>query len=124
MCNPNLVTDADCEEFLTVKEKGWFCEIDNLIVGFAIAYLKKNTIWVLFLKSKFEKKGIGQTLHKIMLDWYFNQTKDNVWLGTSFNTRAEQFSKKVGWIEIGTYGNKEIKFEMTFESWQQTQTIT
>jgi hypothetical protein len=52
-----------------------------------------------------------------MLDWYFAQTKKDVWLGTSPNTRAEIFYRKSGWIEIGTHGSGEIKFEMTFDHW-------
>jgi hypothetical protein len=52
-----------------------------------------------------------------MLDWYFNQTTKNVWLGTSPKTRAETFYRKAGWIEIGTHGKNEIKFEMTYNNW-------
>lgn len=52
-----------------------------------------------------------------MLDWYFKQTKENVWLGTSPNTRAEMFYRKSGWNEVGMHGKNEIKFEMTFDKW-------
>ena len=117
LSDPNLVTDKDCEEFISVRGKGWVCEIDQEIVGFAIADLKENNIWALFLDPKFERKGIGQKLHQAMLDWYFTQTKDNVWLGTAFNTRAEKFYRKAGWKEVGTHGPKEIKFEMTYNDW-------
>ena len=117
LSNPNLVTDKDCEEFMTVKGKGWVCEIDNQIVGFSIADLMENNIWALFLRPDFEKQGIGKQLHDIMVDWYFSQTKNNVWLGTAPNTRAEKFYRKSGWTEIGTHGKGEIKFEMTFENW-------
>lgn len=117
LSDPNLVTDEDCKEFLTERGKGWVCEIDKHIVGFAIADLKENNIWALFLDPKFEKKGIGQQLHKTMLDWYFTQTKEKVWLGTDSNTRAEQFYRKAGWTEVGTHGSNEIKFEMTFNDW-------
>ena len=117
--DPNLVTDEDCREFITVRGKGWVCEIDDRIVGFAIADLQGNNIWALFLDPKFEGKGIGQRLHKIMLNWYFTQTKNKVWLGTAFNTRAERFYRKAGWTEVGLHGTKEIKFEMTYEIWKQ-----
>ena len=60
LSNPNLVTDQDCEVFITVRGKGWVCEIDKHIVGFAIADLKENNIWALFLDPEFEGKGIGQ----------------------------------------------------------------
>jgi GNAT superfamily N-acetyltransferase len=117
LSNPNLVTDEDCKEFMTVRGKGWVCEIDNQIVGFAIVDLKEHNIWALFLHPNFEKKGIGKVLHKIMLDWYFSQTKITVWLGTAFNTRAEQFYRKAGWTEVGMHGTKEIKFEMAYDNW-------
>ena len=119
LSDPNLVTDQDCKEFITERGKGWVCEIDEQIVGFAIADLKENNIWALFLDPKFEKKGIGRQLHKTMLDWYFEQTKDTVWLGTAFNTRAEVFYRKAGWTEVGTNGTKEIKFEMTYKEWTE-----
>jgi GNAT superfamily N-acetyltransferase len=117
LSNPDLVTDEDCKKFLTVRGKGWVCEINNEIVGFAIADLKDNNIWALFLKPEFENKGIGRQLHDIMLDWYFKQTTNNIWLGTSPNTRAEMFYRKAGWKEIGTHGKGEIKFEMTHKNW-------
>lgn len=123
LSNPNLVTDDDCEEFITKRGKGWVCEIDKQIVGFAIADLKENNIWALFLDPKFERKGIGQQLHNLMLDWYFAQTKENVWLGTAFNTRAEKFYRKAGWTEVGTNGTKEIKFEMSYTNWAKKQKL-
>ncbi len=116
LSNPDLVSDADCEEFIIVRGKGWVCEINNEIVGFSIADLKENNIWALFLLPEYEKQGIGRQLHDIMLDWYFKQTKNNVWLGTSPNTRAEKFYRKAGWTEVGKHG-KEIKFEMTYNEW-------
>ena len=117
LTNPNLVTDNDCKEYITGKGKAWVCGMNTEIVGFAIVDLQANNIWALFLKPEFEKQGIGKKLHDIMLDWYFKQTKNNVWLGTSPNTRAEIFYRKLGWTEIGTHGKGEIKFEMKFNDW-------
>jgi GNAT superfamily N-acetyltransferase len=117
LSNPNLVTDQDYEEFISERGKGWVCEIDRQIVGFAIADLQENNIWALFLNPQFEKKGIGQILHKTMLDWYFAQTKEKVYLGTAFNTRAEQFYRKAGWTDVGLLNTNEIKFEMTYDDW-------
>ena len=56
LSNPNLVTDKDCEEFISVRGKGWVCEIDQQIVGFAIADLKENNIWALFVDPEYERK--------------------------------------------------------------------
>jgi GNAT superfamily N-acetyltransferase len=118
LSDPNLVTDKDCEEFLFERGKGWVYEIDDQIVGFSIVDLKEKNIWALFLDPGFEKQGIGRKLHDTMLDWYFEQTKETVWLGTAPKTRAENFYRKSGWKETGTHGKGEIKFEMTYNNWK------
>lgn len=118
LSDPGLVTNEDCEEFITKRGKGWVCEIDNQVVGFAITDLKENNIWALFLKPEFEGKGIGTKLQTIMLDWYFSTGKENVWLGTSPNTRAEKFYTKSGWTQNGMHGKNEVKFEMSKSHWE------
>ena len=117
LSNPALVTDLDCEIHMTQKGKGWVCEFQNKIIGFAIVDLTESNIWALFILPEFESQGVGKILHNLMLDWYFSNTNKTVWLGTAFNTRAEKFYKHQGWIEVGTHGSKEIKFEMTKEIW-------
>lgn len=122
LSNPNLVTDEDCEEFMIVRGKGWVCEIDNKIVGFSIADLKDENIWALFLSPEFEGQGIGKKLHELMLDWYFSTGKEQVWLGTAPNTRAQKFYKKSGWTEDGMHGKNEVKFVMSHSQWNTIKT--
>jgi len=123
LSDPSLVPDKDYEEFMTVRGKGWVCEIDSKVVGFAITDLKDNNIWALFLLPEYEKQGIGRQLHDIMVDWHFTQTKNTIWLGTTPNSRADMFYRKAGWVEIGTHGSDEIKFEMTYDAWIEKSTI-
>ncbi|MDQ3279223.1 MAG: GNAT family N-acetyltransferase [Bacteroidota bacterium] len=121
LSDPGLVTDKDCEDYLTLHGRGWVCEVEGKVVGFAIADLKENNIWALFVHPEWEKKGIGKRLHNTMLDWYFSQTKTTVWLGTSPGTRADLFYRKQGWTEVGTHGKGEIKFAMTYEDWMKEE---
>jgi GNAT superfamily N-acetyltransferase len=118
LSDPSVVSDADCVEFITQRGKGWVYEIDNKIVGFAIVDLQDNNIWALFLHPDFEKKGIGRKLHDVMLNWYFAQDKSEVWLGTTPDTRAENFYRAAGWLQNGMNGD-EIRFEMTKERWEK-----
>lgn len=118
LSDPSLVTDADCEEYITQRGKGWVSEVDGLVVGFAIADLKDNSIWALFLQPEYEGKGIGRKLHDKMLGWYFSNSNETVWLTTSPNTRASMFYRKAGWKEVGVKSNGEIKFEMTAAEWK------
>ncbi|MFN0032095.1 MAG: GNAT family N-acetyltransferase [Flavobacteriales bacterium] len=121
LSDPSLVTDEDCMIYITERGRGWVCEVDGEIVGFAIADLKDNNIWALFLRPEFEGRGIGRQLHHTMLHWYFAQTNKTVWLSTSPGTRAEAFYRKAGWIAVGSYGKGEIKFEMAMNNWHENQ---
>ena len=116
-----LVPDSDVEDYITRRGKGWVCEINDQVVGFAIADLVDNNIWALFIHPDFERIGIGKKLHEEMLNWYFSQTDKTVWLGTSPKTRAEMFYRKAGWKEAGLHGKGEIKFEMTKDEWRSLQ---
>lgn len=120
LSDPSLVTDDDCRDYLTRRGKGWVCEADGIIAGFAIADLQDHNIWALFLRPEFEGKGIGKILHTLMLDWYFSQTKETVWLSTEPRSRAEGFYRKMGWKEVGIHGKGEIKFEMSYDKWIQS----
>ena len=118
LSDPALVPDHDVADFITRRGKGWVCEIDNEIVGFAIVDLRELNIWALFLHPNHEAKGIGKQLHRLMLDWYFTQTKETVWLGTAPNSRAATFYRMQGWKEVGMHGKGELKFEMGFKDWK------
>jgi GNAT superfamily N-acetyltransferase len=122
LSNPTLVTDEDCRDYIIRRGKGWVCEADGSIVGFAIADLEAHNIWALFLRPEYENRGIGKTLHNQMLDWYFSQTKETIWLSTEPHSRAEGFYRKLGWKETGIYGKGEIKFEMDYQRWVALKT--
>jgi GNAT superfamily N-acetyltransferase len=91
--------------------------MNNQVVGFAIVDLQEHNVWALFLNPAYEGKGIGKQLHNLMLDWYFQQTQETLWLGTDPGTRAETFYRKQGWTEAGIHNRKEVRFEMTFAQW-------
>ena len=78
LSNPALVPDKDVEEYMTKRGKGWICEVDKKIVGFAIVDLIDNNVWALFILPEFEAMGIGKKLHQAMMDWYFLQTKEKI----------------------------------------------
>ena len=123
LSNPALVTDADCEDFINRRGRGWVCLIDKKVVGFSIVDLIGQNVWALFVHPEHERKGIGRGLHDLMMDWYFNQTDKPIWLGTAPNTRAEEFYRRTGWVETGTHGKGEIKFEMTKDAWTKNRKI-
>ena len=119
LSNPSLITEAEYLEFITQRGKGWVCELDGNIAGFAIVDLQQHNIWALFVHPGSEAKGIGRKLHQTMMDWYFSETNATVWLSTAPRSRAERFYRTAGWREAGVYGKGEIRFEMTAEQWAE-----
>jgi len=117
LSDPSKVTLADYELYLIQRGKGWVCEHNGIIVGFAIVDLLEHNVWALFLLPAFEGQGIGKELQRLMMDWYFQQTDQPIWLSTGLGTRAMTFYHKQGWWETGPYGQDEIRFEMSFEQW-------
>lgn len=118
LSDPALVPDADVEDYITCRGKGWVCEINGVIIGFSIVSVIDKNVWALFIQPGYEKQGIGRRLHDDMINWYFTQTNETVWLGTAPGTRAEQFYREAGWIEVGIHGKSEIKFEMSAQQWK------
>ena len=118
LSNPALVTDKDCETFLTERGKGWVCEVDKQLAGFSIADLQGKSIWALFVRPEYEKQGIGRKLHDLTMEWYFSQTNETVWLSTARNTRAASFYAKAGWKEIVVASYTETKFIMRKSDWE------
>ena len=121
LSDPSLVTDEDCMDYITRRGKGWVCEINGTIVGFAIADQQDHNIWALFLRPEYEGQGIGRELHHRMLEWYFSQTKETVLLGTEPHSRAAGFYRKMGWTEAGLHGRNEVRFEMSYQRWKSLE---
>ena len=115
--NPALITEQDYVDYLSKRGKGWVCELDNDVVGFAIGDLEKHNVWALFVQPDFEGQGIGRELLIMLLDWYYSQTTDTIWLSTAPNTRAADFYKSFGWKETGKLPNGELKFELSADDW-------
>ena len=119
LSDPSLVPDKDVDDYINNRGKGWICELDRTIIGFAIVSLRDHNVWALFIQPGYEKMGIGRRLHDEMMDWYFQHTDTAIWLSTAAGTRAEAFYRKAGWREIGMHGKGEIKFEMTPSDWSK-----
>jgi GNAT superfamily N-acetyltransferase len=117
LSNPGLVTQQDYVDYLSERGKGWVCEVDNRVVGFAIGDLQKHNVWALFVQPEFEGQGVGRELLIALLDWYYSQTQETIWLSTAPDTRAAEFYRNFGFTEAGKLPNGELKFELSAEDW-------
>lgn len=121
LSNPALVTEQDYREFLTTGGRGWLCEAEGRVAGFAIVDMGRHNVWALFVHPDFEGRGIGKHLQQVMLQWYFSQTGEPLWLSTGPGTRAEEFYRRTGWKETGITKGGETRFEMSAEDWKASQ---
>ena len=117
LSDPSRIRPEDYALFLTEKGKGWVGEINGQIAGFAIVDTAESNVWALFVDPACEGQGLGRALHDGMLNWYFAQTGQTLWLSTAPGTRAEQFYHHAGWTATGLYGKGEVRFEMTAGAW-------
>jgi GNAT superfamily N-acetyltransferase len=117
LSNPALITEQDYVDFLSQRGKGWVCEVDGQIVGFAIGDLVKHNVWALFVQPDFEGQGVARELLITLLDWYYGETKETIWLSTAPDTRAADFYRSFGWKEAGKLPNGELRFELSAEDW-------
>ena len=118
LSDPRLVTDAHYIDYLTRRGKGWVCEVNKTAVGFSIVSLADKNVWALFVLPEYKGKGIGKKLQHQMLQWYFTQTNETIWLSTETNSHAAQFYRRTGWMEVGWHNEQELKFEMTYADWK------
>ncbi|MFZ9388444.1 MAG: GNAT family N-acetyltransferase [Chitinophagaceae bacterium] len=124
LSDPSLVPDRDVEDYITRRGRGWVAEENGCIYGFAIVSVLDRNVWALFILPEAEKKGIGRKLHNMMMNWYFSQTEQEIWLSTAPGTRAEGFYLSAGWTPAGNYGKGERKFIMTRNDWERGRTVS
>jgi hypothetical protein len=96
---------------LPVGGKGWVCEINNRIAGFANCVGYRSQCLGPVIERGSEKKGIGLKLHDKMMDWYFTQLPNRSGSALPRGQGPKHFTRKAGWREAGTHGKGEIKFE-------------
>lgn len=122
LSNPALVTEAHYLRYLTTAGKGWVCEVEGTVAGFAIVDAEQGSVWALFVHPAYEGKGIGRTLQRLLLDWYFARHTQTLWLTTAPGTRAEAFYRRTGWTPAGRLANGELRFELSSIRWKEKRT--
>jgi GNAT superfamily N-acetyltransferase len=97
LSNPARVTTQMYEDYLALLGRGWVCEQEGQIIGFAYAAMADASIWALFVSPEKEGLGAGAPLLKLATEWLFSQGHQVVTLGTAANTRADRFYLAQGW---------------------------
>lgn len=92
--------------------RGWVVESQGDIVAFAVGNSQSGSVWALFVEPSHERRGYGRQLHKVMVEWLWNQGHHRLWLTTEPGTRAERFYRDAGWEQVGAVPGGEVRFEL------------
>ncbi len=94
------ITEESVAEMLRITHRGWLCELDGKIVGFAMGDGKIGEFWVIAVLPEFEGRGIGSQLLAAIEGWLSSEGWSEFWLWTSSdkNRRAFGFYTRHGWI--------------------------
>lgn len=110
LSDPRRATPEKYREMLEGRGKGWVWEADGQIAGFGIADATSRSLWALFARPGFERRGIGRALHDAMVEWLFKVGSAPIWLSTEPNTRAARFYATAGWTAEPPLANGELCF--------------
>ena len=110
--DPSRVTLKMYQDYLDVLGRGWVCERDGVIVGFAYAERDAGAIWALFVDPKHEGAGIGKQLLALATGYLFEHGHAQVVLSTGPGTRADRFYTAQGWRRSHRDGDAEACFTL------------
>ena len=95
------ITHESVREMLASSHRGWLCEVDSHVVGFAIGNRNNGEMWVIAVLKEFEGNGIGKRLLGLVEQWLFAEGWTEIWLTTDpdESIRAVGFYRHLGWSD-------------------------
>ena len=110
---PGRLCDEDVRREIEDTGRGWVVErVDGAgLDAFAIGNGQSGNVWALFVHPRAQGRGLGDALHRAMLDWFATQPVATLWLSTGHDTRARGFYERRGWTCVGPYGRDEVRLE-------------
>lgn len=93
------ITPETVCRMLAGSHRGWLCEVDGAVVGFAMGNGRTGEMWVIALLPEAEGRGIGAELMDRVEGWLWSLGWREIWLTTDTDTslRAYGFYRARGW---------------------------
>ena len=104
------ITVEAVREKLCGTHKGYLCEHNNKIIGFAIGDRKAGEMRVIAVLPEYINQGIGAKLLLMVEKWLWESGGKQLWLETDINPklRAYSFYKNIGGLMIGLKTDQDI----------------
>ena len=87
--------------------KGWLCEVDRRVVGFAMGDRSTGELWVIAVLPEYIGRGIGSALLQRVEEWLRASGCARLWLTTDVDTVLEAygFYLRHGWRDDRVEGD-------------------
>jgi GNAT superfamily N-acetyltransferase len=95
------ITEESVGEKLRGSYKGWLCESDGRVVGFAMGDRSTGELWVIAVLPEHVGRGIGSALLRRVEEWLWDAGCGELWLTTDVDPRlrAYSFYRRHGWVD-------------------------
>lgn len=95
------ITEDAVRDKILGSYKGWLCEVDGRVVGFAMGDRSSGELWVIAVLPEYTCRGIGSKLIRLVEDWLWQSGCGELWLTTDVDTtlRAYSFYGRQGWVD-------------------------
>lgn len=95
------ITEESVIAMLKMTHRGWLCEEESNVVGFAMGNRENGEMWVIALLPEYEGMGIGTELLSRVENWLWSEGWHEIWLTTDVNPalRAYGFYQRQGWVD-------------------------
>jgi GNAT superfamily N-acetyltransferase len=98
---------------LARDHKGWVAEgAAGEVVGFAMGDRADGSVFALFVRPGWERRGIGGRLLGTVVAWLRREGHNVVRLTTGARTPAEGFYRRRGWVEAGRDPDGQVRLEL------------
>lgn len=108
------ITHESVREMMEESHRGWLCEVDSRVVGFAMGNKSDGEMWVIAVLKEYEGHGIGKRLLSLVEVWLFSEGWKEIWLTTDPDEtiRAVGFYRHLGRIDWKIEGDRFMKKRM------------
>lgn len=97
------ITPENTAAAMTATVRGWLCEEDGAMLGFAMGERETGEVLVVAVLPAAEGRGVGKGVLGRVRDWLFAEGHDEIWLqaNPSATVRATGFYRHLGWRDEG-----------------------
>lgn len=95
------ITEESVARRMMGSFKGWLCEVDGRVVGFAMGDRATGELWVIAVLPEYIGRGIGSALLRQVEDWLKAEGCPRLWLTTDVDPglKAYTFYRQHGWVD-------------------------